>query len=270
VLLVPSLGLLMFAINEAGHAGFGSPLLIGPLLVGLLLLIGFVRREQRTKSPLIDLGLFRNAVFVAGNAAGLLSYAMLFGAFFVLPFVLERAYGDSSLTAGLRLSVIPVALGLVAPLSGALYDRLGARLLTVSGMVAALVGLMALSVALETGRLTLATAALALFGIGQGLFTAPNNSAIMASAAAEQSGQAGGVLFVMRSLGMSLGISLASVILAWQLPVLPGHPQATLGIPAQVLIQGAVASFIVFAALAGAAALLCFVRTERGTPRTVQ
>jgi nitrate/nitrite transporter NarK len=113
----------MFALKEAGHAGFRSPLLIGPILVGLLLLIGFVRREQRTISPLIDLGMFRNAVFVAGNVAGLLSYAILFGAFFVLPFVLERAYGDSSLTAGLRLTVIPAALGLVAPLSGALYDR---------------------------------------------------------------------------------------------------------------------------------------------------
>ena len=270
VLLVPSLALLMFALNEAGDAGFLSPLLIGPLLVGLLLLIGFVRREQRTISPLIDLGLFRNAVFVAGNVAGLLSYATLFGAFFVLPFVLEQAYGDSSFTAGLRLTVIPAALGLVAPLSGALYDRLGARFLTVSGMVAALAGLLALSFALDAGRLTLATAALALFGIGQGLFTAPNNSAIMASAAAGQSGQAGGVLFVMRSLGMSLGISLASVILAWQLPVLPGQPQATLGIPAQILVQGAVASFVVFAALAGVAALLCFVRVEHDAPRTVE
>ena len=267
VLLVPSLGLLMFALNEAGHAGPRSPLLIGPLLVGVLLLIGFVRREQRTRSPLIHLGLFRNTVFVAGNVAGLLSYATLFGAFFVLPFVLEQAYGDSSLAAGLRLTVIPAALGLVAPVSGALYDRLGARFLTVSGMAAALVGLLVLSFALGTGRLTLATAALAVFGIGQGLFTAPNNSAIMASASAEQSGQAGGVLFVMRSLGMSLGISLASVIMAWQLPVLPDRPQATLGVPVQLLIRGAVASFIVFAALAGVAALLCFVRTERGTPR---
>lgn len=261
VLLVPSLGLLMFALNESGHAGLGSPLLTGPLLVGLLLLIGFVRREQRTTSPLMDLGLFRNAVFVAGNLAGLLSYAMLFGAFFVLPFVLEQAYGDSSWIAGLRLSVIPAALGLVAPLSGALYDRLGARLLTVSGMVAALVSLLALSLALEDGRLTLATTSLALFGIGQGLFTAPNNSAIMASAPAEQSGQAGGVLFVMRSLGMSLGISLASVILAWQRPVLPGVPQATIGVPADVLVRGAVASFITFAVLAGVAASLCLVRT---------
>jgi EmrB/QacA subfamily drug resistance transporter len=263
VLLVPSLGLLMFALNEAGHAGFRSPLLIGPLLVGLLLLIGFVRREQRTRSPLIDLRLFRNAVFVAGNVAGLLSYATLFGAFFVLPFVLEQAYGDSSFTAGLRLSVIPVALGLVAPLSGALYDRLGAKFLTVSGMVAALVGLLAVSFALEDGRLILATTSLALFGIGQGLFTAPNNSAIMASAATGQSGQAGGVLFVMRSLGMSLGISLASIILAWRFPMQPGRPQATIGIPAHVLVHGAVASFMVLAALAGLAALLCFVRAER-------
>jgi hypothetical protein len=91
----------------------------------------------------------------------------------------------------------------------------------------------------------------------------------MASAAAEKSGQAGGVLFVMRSLGMSLGISLASVVLAWQLPALPGRPQATVGIPAKFLVQGAVASFIVFAALAGVAALLCFVRAERDAPRTV-
>jgi MFS family permease len=263
VLLVPSLGLLMFALNEAGHAGLRSPMLIGPLLAGVALLIGFVRREQRALSPLIDLSLFRNAVFVAGNVAGLLSYATLFGAFFVLPFVLEQAYGDSSFTAGLRLSVIPVALGLVAPLSGALYDRLGARFLTVSGMVAALVGLLAVSFALEDGRLILATISLALFGIGQGLFTAPNNSAIMASAAAGQSGQAGGVLFVMRSLGMSLGISLASVLLAWQFPALPARPSATIGVPAPVLVHGAVAVFIVLAALAGIAALLCFVRAER-------
>jgi hypothetical protein len=73
--------LLLLALNEAGRAGLGSSLLIGPILVFLAMLIEFVRREQRTKSPLIDLSLFRNPVFVAGNAAGLLSYAVLFGIF---------------------------------------------------------------------------------------------------------------------------------------------------------------------------------------------
>jgi MFS family permease len=150
----------------------------------------------------------------------------------------------------------PATLGLVAPLICALYDRFGATAATVSGMVAVLVSLLVLSFALEAGRLTLATALLALFGIGQGLFTAPNNSAIMASAVAEESGQAGGVLFVMRSLGISLGISLASVILAWRIPVLPG-----LGL-AQVMVRGGVASFTAFAALAVVAALLCFARAR--------
>ena len=139
-------------------------------------------------------------MFVAGNVAGLLSYAMLFGAFFVLPFVLERAYGDSPWTAGLQLSVIPAAFGLVAPLSGALYDRLGARFLTVSGMVAALVGLLALSFALEDRRLTLATTSLAPFGIGQGLFNMPNNSATPwkeRGSREERSGQGARWLFML-------------------------------------------------------------------------
>jgi hypothetical protein len=61
-------------------------------------------------------------VFVAGDLAGLLSFAILLGAFFVTPFVLERVFGDSPLTAGLRLTVIPVALGLAAPISRALYE----------------------------------------------------------------------------------------------------------------------------------------------------
>src|SRR5262249_41432349 len=85
--------------------------------------------------PLIDLALFRKRAFAAGNIAGFMCPAALFGLLFLMPFVLVRAYGDSTFAAGLRLTVIPVTLGAVSPLAGALYDRLGARLLTVSGML---------------------------------------------------------------------------------------------------------------------------------------
>jgi hypothetical protein len=117
----------------------------------------------------------------------------------------------------------------------------------------------------NAGLLPLAMAALALFGIGQGLFVAPNNSAIMGSATAAETGQAGGLLNVMRALGMSLGISLASVILGRQLPVVPGRPPTTVGIPAQELIRSAAATFIAFAVLAGVAAVLSLVRGSRET-----
>jgi EmrB/QacA subfamily drug resistance transporter len=268
-LLVPAVALLLLALNEGSRAGFGSPQLIGLVLAAVALLIGFVWREQRMKSPLIDLTLFRNLGFVTGNAAGLLSYAILFGAFFVLPFLLERGYGESALTAGLRLTVIPVTLGLVAPVSGALYDRLGPRFLTTSGMLAVLGSMVVLSFAMngDARLLPLAMAAFALFGIGQGLFVAPNNSAIMGSATAAETGQAGGLLNVMRALGMSFGISLASVILARRLPVVTGRPPTTVGIPAQEVIRGAIATFVAFGVLAGVAALLSLMRTHRQEPQ---
>ena len=78
-------------------------------------------------------------------------------------------------------------LGLVAPVGGALYDRLGARLLTASGMLICVIGL-ALLFAVMNGTpasLSLVMLALAIFGVGQGLFISPNNSAIMAAAPRE-------------------------------------------------------------------------------------
>jgi MFS family permease len=263
-LLVPALALLLLALNQAGRSTIGSPLLPGPIVVGLALLIGFVYRQLHTQSPLIDPALFRNAVFVVGNTAGSLSYAILFGAFFAMPFVLERVYGDSALTAGLRLTAIPVALALAAPISGALYDRVGARLLTVAGALILLASCLLLAYLLGAGasRLALLTGLLALLGAGQGQFTAPNNSQVMGVAAAGETGQAAGLLQMMPTFGMSLGISLASVILSLQLREVAGRP-SMMELPAADVSRGAAISFMAFAALALVAALLSLARTGR-------
>ena len=100
----------------------------------MVLLALFVGVERRSPAPLLDLGLLAKPVFLLGNVASFLSYAGLFGVFFLVPFVMVRVYHDSSLQAGLRLSVLPVALALVSPLGGALYDRFGARLPAVGAM----------------------------------------------------------------------------------------------------------------------------------------
>ncbi len=107
--------------------------------------------------------------------------------------------------AGLRLSIVPVMLGLLAPVGGALYDRFGARATTASGMLICTAGLVLLYVFLDgtTANLPLVMLALALVGVGQGLFISPNSSAIMTSAPAELTGEAGSVLNLMRFLGIS-------------------------------------------------------------------
>ncbi len=240
-LLAPALTAIVFALNQGGSWGITSPALIGCMVLAAALLACFVWLEVHERSPLLDISLFRNLAFSSGHVAGLLSYAVLFGIFFLLPFVFERSYGASSLGAGLRLSVIPVVLGCIAPLSGALSDRLGPRWLSVGGMLVTFTGLALLLLTLDgsVNRLWLVTIALGVFGLGQGLFTAPNNSAIMAAASPEETGQAGGVLNVMRSFGTSVGIALASAVLSWQLASLTGRSGDTLHAPRHELLAAA-------------------------------
>jgi EmrB/QacA subfamily drug resistance transporter len=269
ILLAPGLALLLLALNQASRLPIGSPLLLGSIALSLALLIGFVYRQLHVQSPLIDSALFSDAGFVTGNVGALLTFAILFGAFFVMPFVLVQVYGCSPLTAGLRLTVIPVALGLAAPISGALYNRVGARPLKVAGTLMLLASSLMLAYVFAAGapRLALLTGLLALLGVGQGAFTAPNNSEVMGAAAAGETGQAAGLLQMFRTFGMSLGISLASLILSLQLHEAAGRPPP-MELPAADVARGAAVSFMVFAALALFAALLSLVRVDRsGSPR---
>ena len=262
VLLGPALTALLLAVNEGRLWGWTSPPLLMCAVGGLVLLAAFVWRERRTASPLIDLRLFGVPAFTAGNVAGLLSYGILFALFFLLPFDFERGYGHTPLAAGLLLTTVPLALGGVAPLSGHLSEKIGARPLTVMGMALVAVALLALA-ALLTGQgttLPLIIGALVVFGVGQGLFTAPNNSAIMGAAPPERLGVAGGVLNLTRTLGTSLGVAVATVVFAVRLSTLAGHAISTAQAPRASVLVGVRDTLLLFAAVALVAAGISLVR----------
>jgi EmrB/QacA subfamily drug resistance transporter len=260
LLLVPALTALVAVLNEGGAWGATSPLLLGLVLLALILLTLFVRSEQRANAPLINLELFRQRAFSAGNIAGILSYAALFGLFFLMPFIFVRAYGDSIFAAGLRLCIVPVMLAIAAPIGGALYDRLGARLPTVSGMLICIGASSMLFIVMDGAHdgLPLVMLSLALFGIGQGFFISPNNSAIVAAAPATLTGEVGGLVNVTRCLGVSVGVAAASSLLTWRLAVLTGSGHNTLHANARDLLtagRGVIVLLGIFAALAGAISL---------------
>jgi EmrB/QacA subfamily drug resistance transporter len=257
LLIVPTLTAVMTVLNQAHAWGPTSTALLGCALAAVILMIAFVRVEARAAVPLIDLGLFRRSAFATGNIAGLMSYAALFGVFFLMPFVFVRVYGDSALAAGLRLSIVPVMLGVVAPIGGALSDRLGSRVITVTGMLVCVAALALLFAVMdgERGSLWLVMLALAVFGLGQGLFISPNNSAIMEAVPESLTGEAGGLLNVMRCLGTSVGIAAASMLLGWRLEVLTGLVGDTIHAPAPALLSAArdvVLLLGAFAVVAGA------------------
>lgn len=263
VILVPALFALLLAVNQAQDwGGYAAPLTLGVAVTGLLTLALFVGVEQRRAEPLVAPLLLRDRAFLLGSLAGAAAYGLLFGLFLTMPFVFARVMDDPPMVAGLRLAAIPAALAVAAMISGALSERLDARWLTVPGMLLCLGGLAALWQSLATGRPdpNLLTAAIAVVGLGQGLFVSPNNRAIISAAPDALRGAAGSVMNVFRAFGMSLGIALAtSTLAAHLLHHTVGSSAAfgsTLAVPPTVVAQAAASvifalmGFALFALLA--------------------
>jgi MFS family permease len=115
--------------------------------------------------------------------------------------------------------------------------------------------------------------ALAIFGIGQGLFISPNSSAIMATAPEELTGEAGSLLNVMRYLGMSTGIACASTLLALGIADAPGSHGITVDASGATLIFASRAVILMLGVLAALAAALSLMRTvprKARDPRVVE
>jgi EmrB/QacA subfamily drug resistance transporter len=235
----PAVVVLLGAITFGADLGWTSPLILGLLVAAVVLGLGFVRHERRDSDPMMDLTLFRERRFSFGIVSGIGSYLVMFGVLLLIPFYAERGLGDDVARAGLQLMALPLMFGLVAPLAGKLTDRIGARPLTVSGMglVSAGLVLLALLRPATSGTVIL----LALIGVGLGLFTSPNNAAIMGSVSAHQAGMASGILNMSRGMGTALGLAVTGLVFSVSGGETGGMPAAEHAFSVTALVLAGVA-----------------------------
>ncbi len=212
IFFASGLAFLVLAFNEGVKLGWGSHTILTYFLSSILLLTLFVITELKVKHPLIDLRLFRNSTFLIGNITGMMSYYVLFAVLFLMPFYMEKVLGYSPALTGSLLTPIPLAMGFIAPFAGHLSDKYGSKIMTVPGMLISASACLSLLFMGEHAKLTLLVGELILLGVGMGLFTPPNNSAIMGAAPRDKLGLAGGVLNMMRSLGLIFGVDISGVI----------------------------------------------------------
>jgi MFS family permease len=214
-----------------GHStGWTNPLVLGLLSGGVALLLAFGLIETRVAEPMFELGLFKIRAFAAGNAASLLTAIARGGLQFMLIIWLQGIwlplhgynFADTPLWAGICMLPLTAGFLVSGPVCGYLSDRYGARLFTTSGLVlmaAAFVGLLLLPVDFPYPAFALLVFA---SGIGQGMFSAPNTSAIMGSVPPERRGAASGMRATFQNSGTSLSIgvffSLMIIGLASTLP----------------------------------------------------
>jgi MFS family permease len=233
-----------------GHStGWTSPWVLGGLGAGVLLLVVFCVAETRIAEPMFQLGLFRIRAFAAGNLAVLLTAIARGGLQFMLIIWLQGIwlplhgfdFERTPLWAGILMLPLTVGFLIAGPLSGYLSDRFGARLFSSTGLAlvaAAFVGLLLLPVDFAYPEFA---ALLLLSGVGQGMFSAPNTSAIMGSVPPEQRGAASGMRATFQNSGTALSIGLSfSLMISGLAASLPHSLTAGLqgqGVPAETAGQ---------------------------------
>ncbi|MCL4545492.1 MAG: MFS transporter [Chloroflexi bacterium] len=265
VLLASALIGIMLVLSEGHSWGWGSPKTLLVVLAAIVLVVAFLQLERRLDSPVVDLRLFASRAFSLGNVTGLLSYAVTFGTFLLIPFQLERVNHMQPFSAGLILTAVPAALAVVAPVSGAWSDKVGPRPLTVLGMGITTVAFLLLALLAGDSHVILLLPALALLGVGLGLFTPSNNSAIMGSAPRNRLGVASGVLNMMRSLGTSIGVAISGTVLSVALIAFAGTSVTTLSAPPGVFRAALRVTFLLLAAFSLIAMLISTLRQTDGT-----
>jgi MFS family permease len=196
--------------------GWSNPRVIGELAGGLVLLAVFVAVELRVRDPMLDLRLFRLRAFVAGNVASLLGAIGRGGLQFMLVIWLQGIwlplhgynFSNTPLLAG--LAMLPLLAGFLAagPLSGLLSDRYGPRRFAVTGPLLAAVSLALLSLLPVDFPYVWFGLLLFLFGIGNGMFAAPNRAAIMNSLPPSRRGIGSGIASTFQNSGQVLSIGI--------------------------------------------------------------
>jgi len=129
-LLSLSLGLTM-----GQQIGYSDPRILALLLNSVIFLTAFIVIELRAKQPMIELSLFRNPSFSISLITGFITFISISGTLILMPFYLENVLGYQTREVGLLLAIIPIAMGIAAPISGSLSDRFGTRPISVIGLL---------------------------------------------------------------------------------------------------------------------------------------
>jgi EmrB/QacA subfamily drug resistance transporter len=201
---------LVWGLVRGNAAGWGSAQVSGPLVAGAVLLAGFAAWERRARSPMVPVSLFRNAAFVSAMACGFLIMGAIAGTAFFLAQYVQAGLGQGPLGAGLRMLPWTAVLFLIAPMAGTLAGRLGERPVVMAGLVAQAAGFGWMALESGAGYLVLVPA-MVLAGIGVSAAMPATQSAAMAAVPRQQIGVASGTYNVMRMLGNTFGIAIASV-----------------------------------------------------------
>jgi EmrB/QacA subfamily drug resistance transporter len=219
---LPGLGLasaglfgIVWGLVRGNTVGWGSAEIVATLVAGVALLAAFVAWELRTETPMLPMRFFKNRTFTLANVSSLFMFFGMFGSIFLLAQFFQTVQGYSPLQSGLRIlpwTAMPI---FVAPIAGALSDRIGGHKLMGIGLALQAAGLAWIAaVSAPTVPYSSLVLPFILSGAGMALFFAPVANVVLASVKPEEEGQASGAQNAVRELGGVFGVAVLASVFA--------------------------------------------------------
>jgi EmrB/QacA subfamily drug resistance transporter len=216
-LALASTGLLgvVWGLVRGNGQGWSSPEIVGSIAVGLVLLAAFVAWERRAPAPMLPMRFFRNRTFALANVASLFMFFGMFGSIFLLSQFFQTVQGYGPLGSGLRIlpwTAMPI---FVAPIAGALSDRIGGQRLMGAGLALQATGLAWLaSLSSPTEPYSHFVLPFVISGMGMALFFAPVANVVLSAVRPHEEGQASGANNAIREVGGVFGVAVLASIFA--------------------------------------------------------
>ena len=206
---------IVWGLVRGNAQGWASAEIVGSLAVGAVLVAAFVAWELRASAPMLPMRFFRSRAFALANGASFLMFFGMFGSIFLLAQFFQTVQGYSPLGAGLRILPWTIAPMFIAPVAGALSDRISPRLiigtgLTLQAAALAWIGL----VSTPTVPYSELVVPFVLAGVGMALFFAPVANVVLSAVRASEEGQASGANNAIRELGGVFGVAVLAAVFA--------------------------------------------------------
>ncbi|WP_077296999.1 MDR family MFS transporter [Virgibacillus pantothenticus] len=127
-------GGLLYGFSAAGNSGWGSVQVVASIVIGAITLTIFIWRQLKLEEPILEFRVFRNPVFSLTTALGMVTFMAMIGAAVIIPILAQNMLGFTALESGLMLLPGAIVMGVMNPITGRLFDRFGARWLSIIGL----------------------------------------------------------------------------------------------------------------------------------------
>lgn len=204
----------VYGITEAPSVGLSDPLVATSLVGGVAALIGFVAWELKTKTPMLDMKLFKNRGFAVSSLTLTLVFLAMAGVFFSMSQLMQLVMGYSALESSLRTVPLMIPMMFISPLVPSVVKKIGARITITIGLTLTAVAFVIMTTWTKDMTYWYLAGTMLVMMLGISFAMTPGTNILMASVPRNRSGMGSAMNDTTRELGGALGVAVLGALLS--------------------------------------------------------